>query len=70
MEEFKRGYLFMCYGVILFKFMCLKTDEEIESMVRVLYVSVIGSIMYGMILIRPDVVYVLSVTSRYQVNSG
>lgn len=39
-------------------------------MSKVLYVSAIGLIMYVMISIRSDVLYVISVTSRYQADSG
>ncbi|XP_071694320.1 secreted RxLR effector protein 161-like [Rutidosis leptorrhynchoides] len=34
------------------------------------YASAIGSIMYAMLCTRPDVSYVLSMTSRYQQNPG
>ena len=34
------------------------------------YALAIGSIMYALICTRPDVSYALSVTSRYQSNSG
>jgi hypothetical protein len=34
------------------------------------YVSAVGSIMYAMMCTRPDVSYVLSMTSRYQANPG
>ena len=39
-------------------------------MSKVLYTSMIGSIMYAMLCTRPDVSYALSITSRYQVNPG
>ncbi|XP_073120320.1 secreted RxLR effector protein 161-like [Henckelia pumila] len=50
--------------------MCPKSDEEIEMMTCVPYASAIGSVMYGMISTRPDIVFALSVTSRYQANLG
>ena len=34
------------------------------------YASAIGSLMYAMICTRPDIVYVVSITSRYQSNPG
>jgi hypothetical protein len=34
------------------------------------YASAIGTIMYAMICMRPDVSYALSATSRYQSNYG
>ncbi|XP_073041853.1 secreted RxLR effector protein 161-like [Primulina eburnea] len=70
MEEFKRGYLPMSHGVTLSKSMCFKTDEEIENMSCMPYVSDIGSIIYGMISTRPNIVNAMSVASRYQSNPG
>ena len=34
------------------------------------YALAIGSIMYDMLCTRPDVFYALSVTNKYQSNSG
>ncbi|KAM1094180.1 hypothetical protein ACFX2B_009092 [Malus domestica] len=34
------------------------------------YASAIGSLMYAMICTRPDIVYAVSITSRYQSNPG
>ena len=39
-------------------------------MEKIPYASVIGSIMYAMLCIRPDVAFALSVTSRFQANPG
>jgi hypothetical protein len=36
----------------------------------ILYASAIGSIMYAMLSMRPDVSYALSVTRKYQSNYG
>ena len=60
----------MYHSVTLSKAMCPKTEEEIEMMTRISYVSAIGSLMYDMIETRPDVAYALNVTSRYQANPG
>ncbi|XP_073316648.1 secreted RxLR effector protein 161-like [Primulina huaijiensis] len=60
----------MSHGVNLSKSMCPKTDEEMETMSRITYVSAIGSILYGMISTRPDIAYALSVARRYQSNPG
>ncbi|CAA0811089.1 cysteine-rich RLK (RECEPTOR-like protein kinase) 8, partial [Striga hermonthica] len=70
MEESKRGYIPMSHGVSLSKTMSPNTPEEREWMSHIPYASAIGSIMYAMLCIRPDVAHVLSVTSRYQSNSG
>ncbi|KAI5341865.1 hypothetical protein L3X38_009740 [Prunus dulcis] len=34
------------------------------------YASAIGSLMYAMLCTRPDISYAVSITSRYQSNSG
>ena len=48
MDESKKGYLPMSYGVNLSKEMCPKTHNEKESMSMILYALAIGSIMYAM----------------------
>ncbi|KAK8546396.1 hypothetical protein V6N12_027183 [Hibiscus sabdariffa] len=70
MEESKRGFLPMRHGISLSKEMCPSTPQERERMSQIPYASTIGSIMYAMICTRPDLSYVLSMTSRYQVNPG
>ncbi|XP_073045928.1 secreted RxLR effector protein 161-like [Primulina eburnea] len=70
MEESKRGYLSMSHGVTLSKSMCVKIDEEMETMRHIPYASAIDSIIYGMISNRPDIAYELSVASRYLSNPG
>ena len=37
-------------------------------MSRIPYVSTIGSLMYAMLYTRPDIVLIVSITSRYQSN--
>ena len=39
-------------------------------MAKVPYASAIGSLMYAMLCTRSDIAYVVSVTSRFQSNSG
>ncbi|KAK8685858.1 hypothetical protein V6N13_124891 [Hibiscus sabdariffa] len=70
MEESKRGFLLMRYGISLSKEMCPSSPHERERMSQIPYASAIGSIMYAMICIRPDLSYALSMTSRYQANPG
>nr|GFA34373.1 putative retrotransposon protein [Tanacetum cinerariifolium] len=48
----------------------LTTYKEMRRMGKVLYASAIGSIMYVMTCTRPDVTYVLSITSRFQYDLG
>ncbi|KAK8686456.1 hypothetical protein V6N13_125481 [Hibiscus sabdariffa] len=50
--------------------MCPSTPQEREQMSQVPYASAIGSIMYVMICTCSDLSYALSMTSRYQANSG
>ena len=66
MEEERKGFLPMSHGIHLNKTQCPRTVDERERMSKVLYASAIGSIMYAMIITRPDFSYALSVTSRYK----
>ncbi|KAG8497104.1 hypothetical protein CXB51_008305 [Gossypium anomalum] len=70
MEEFKRGLLPMRHGISLSKEMCPSTPQEREHMSKIPYASAIGSIMYAMLYTRPDVLYALSMTSKYQIDPG
>ena len=47
-----------------------KTQEEKDYMARVPYASAIGSLMYAMICIRPDICYVVRLVSQFQSNPG
>ena len=60
----------MSHGVTLSKTRCASSPDEQERMSRVPYTLAIGSIMYAMLCTRPDILYALSVTSRYQSNPG
>ncbi|KAK8705299.1 hypothetical protein V6N13_048903 [Hibiscus sabdariffa] len=70
MEESKRGLLSMRHGISISKEMCPSTPQERERMSQIPYASAIGSIMYAMICTQPDLSYALSMTSRYQANTG
>ena len=70
MENSKRGFLRMHYGLSLGKTQCPSDIDEIKQMSGVPYASIIGSIMYAMICTRPDVSYTFSMCSRYQLNPG
>ena len=48
--------------------MCPKTPKELKAMARVLYSSIVGSLMYVMMRTRPDICYVVGLVSRYQSN--
>ncbi|KAL0361354.1 UNVERIFIED_CONTAM: hypothetical protein Sradi_3819900 [Sesamum radiatum] len=43
-----------------------KTDEELKLMSDIPYASVVGNIQYVVQCTRPDVIFTLSVLSRYQ----
>lgn len=48
--------------------LCPESDEDIEYMSRVFYSSAVGSLMYVMVCIRPDLSHALSVVSRFMAN--
>ena len=50
--------------------MCPKISEEKKKMSKILYASVVGSLMYTMMCTRPDISYVVGLVSRYQSNLG
>ena len=70
MENFKKGYLPIGYGISLSKKDCPTTPEKREHTSRVPYASIMGSIMYVMTCTRPDVAYSLGAVSRYQSDPG
>ncbi|GJW72990.1 retrotransposon protein, putative, ty1-copia subclass [Tanacetum coccineum] len=70
MENSKKGNLPLHHGINISKDLCPKTNEELDRMIRVLYASVVGSIMYVMTYTRPDVSFALSMVSRHQQNLG
>ena len=70
MQDSKRGSLPMSSGISLCKNQCPSTQVERDRMSKIPYASAIGSIMYAMLCTRPDVLYALSVTSRYQSDPG
>ena len=70
MEQSKRGCVPMVKETMLSKFLLPQTQDERTCMSMISYASAIGSIMYDMLCTRPDVSYALSVTSRYQSDSG
>ncbi|KAL0319630.1 UNVERIFIED_CONTAM: Retrovirus-related Pol polyprotein from transposon RE2 [Sesamum radiatum] len=70
MEHSKRGLLPMRHGIKLSKKQSSKNDEELKKMSNIPYASAVGSIQYAVQSTKPDVVYALSVTSRYQACAG
>ena len=45
--------------------LCPQSDEEVDYMSRVPYSSFVGSLMYAMVCLRPDLAYVVSVVRKY-----
>ena len=58
------------HGIVLSKKQCLTTSQEEEDKRHVLYVSVVGSLIYAMICTRPDICYAVGVMSRFHSNPG
>jgi hypothetical protein len=49
---------------------CPKVDKEKKEMKNVSYASVVGSLMYAMVCMRPDIAHAVGVVSRFLSNSG
>jgi len=47
---------------------CLQSPKEEEEMSRIPYASVVGSLMYAMVCVRPDLLYAVSIVSRFMSN--
>eukprot|EP00253_Pinus_taeda_P020970 PITA_20970 len=52
----------------LSKEMCSKTQEDMEYISKVTYASAVGSLLYAMVCIRPDIAHAVGVVSRYMNN--
>ena len=70
MLDSKRGLLPFRYGIHLSREMSPKTPEDMVEMAKVPYALSIESLMYAILCTRPDIAYAVSVTSRFQSNSG
>ena len=70
MDQSKKGFLPVLQGTRLSTAQCPTTGEDREKMSVVPYASAIGSIMYVMLCIRPDVNLAVSLVGRYQSNPG
>ena len=46
------------------------SEEEKQEMERAPYASAMGSLMYAMVCIRPDLAYAVGVVSRFLANPG
>lgn len=47
-----------------------ETDIEKKFMQNFSYASMVGSMMYAMVCLRPDLIYPVSLVSRFMSNSG
>jgi hypothetical protein len=56
----------MSHDITLSKKKCPSEPDEQERMRVIPYALAIGSIMYAMLCMHPDVSYALSTTSKYQ----
>ncbi|KAA0047426.1 gag/pol protein [Cucumis melo var. makuwa] len=70
MQNSKKGLLPYIYGIHLSKEQCPKTPQEVEDMSNIPYAYAVGSLMYAMSCIRPDICYSVGIVSRYQSNPG
>ena len=70
MQDSKRGFLPMSYGISHSKTQCPMTQDEWDHMSKILYASTIRFIMYAILCTRPDVSYALSTTSRVPTNDN
>ena len=66
MDRSKNGFIPMTHGITFSKSLCPQKHNERTHMSLIPYASAIGSIIYSIICIRPDVSYTLSVTCRYK----
>jgi hypothetical protein len=65
MQDSKKGFLPVSHGITLSKKQCPLEPDEQERMRAIPYASAIGSIMYAMLCMHPDVSYAPSAKSRY-----
>nr|GEU72091.1 hypothetical protein [Tanacetum cinerariifolium] len=68
MDNSKRGHIPMQERLDLNKTQGASTPKEVKRIQNVPYTSVVGSIMYAVRCIRPDVVFAQNITSRFQHN--
>jgi hypothetical protein len=68
MDQSEESFLPIRKGDPLRVSQCPATEKEKSVMTNIFYASAIGSIMYDMLSIRPDVALALSFTSRFQSN--
>ena len=70
MQDFKKEFVPFRVKIILSSDQRPKTPAEIKRMRGIHYASVVGSLMYAMLCIRPDIYYAMGMVSRYQSDLG
>ena len=65
MQDSKKGLLHFRHGILLSWDQCPKTPEEKKRIQSVPYASIVGSLMYMMLYIRPDICFVVGMMGRY-----
>jgi hypothetical protein len=70
MQDSKKGFLPMSHVITISKKQYTSQPDEQERMRSFPYSSAIGSIMYAMLCMHPNVSYALSAMIRYQSNYG
>lgn len=70
MQNSKKGQQLMRHEITLSKEMSPKTLEEVDSMRKIPCASAVGSFMYAMLCMRPNICYTVGIVSRYQSNLG
>jgi hypothetical protein len=51
-------------------FPCSKNKYESDQMKSIPYASVVGSLMYAQVCIRPDIAFITGLLGRFQTNPG
>ncbi|WRX23199.1 Reverse transcriptase [Theobroma cacao] len=70
MQDSRKGFMPSRHGFKHSKEMSPKTPEEVEYMRWISYASAVGSLMYAMLCIMPDICYAIGLVSKFQSNPG
>ena len=70
MQDSKKGFVPFRVGISLSSNQRPKTPVEIERMRGIPYASVVESLIFAMLYIRPDIYFVVGMVSRYQSDPG
>ena len=70
MQICKAGDVPIVKGDKLSNEQCSKNDLEKDAMKTIPYASVVGSLMYAQVCMRPDIAFIVNVLGRYSSNLG